>query len=194
MTPAVPRFFYTLLPTPIGTCGLVWKGERISGVLLPEPSEAELVRRVTSRFPEAEAAEPSPLIATAIAAIVRSLEGEPTDLSFIPLDLDAVADFERRVCTAALAIPFGETRTYGELAAAVGSPGAARAVGAALGRNPFPIIVPCHRILAAGGRSGGFSAAGGTTTKFRILRIEKARRSSDAELFDSLPLALPPGR
>jgi methylated-DNA-[protein]-cysteine S-methyltransferase len=88
----------------------------------------------------------------------------------------------------------GEVRTYGEIAEAIGSPGAARAVGRALGRNPIPIIIPCHRVLAASGGSGGFSAPGGTDTKFRILAIERARRSGAAELFEHLPLAVKPGR
>jgi O-6-methylguanine DNA methyltransferase len=97
------------------------------------------------------------------------LGGEPVDLSDLTLDLESLPPFQRRVCEAARAIPVGSTLTYGEIAARIGEPGAARAVGQALGANPFPIIVPCHRVLAAGGKPGGFSAPGGVTTKLRSL-------------------------
>ncbi|HZF94015.1 MAG TPA: MGMT family protein [Allosphingosinicella sp.] len=121
------------------------------------------------------------------------LEGEKVDISAVPLDLAAASDLERKVWQAALRIPLGEVRTYGDIAREIGSPGAAQAVGAALGRNPIPILVPCHRVLASGGRGGGFSAPGGTRTKFRILEIEGARRPGDAGLFETLPLAVKPG-
>jgi methylated-DNA-[protein]-cysteine S-methyltransferase len=91
------------------------------------------------------------------------------------------------VLEATLSIPVGETRTYGEIAKAVGAPGASRAVGRALGANPIPIIVPCHRVLAADGRSGGFSAPGGSSTKLKMLEIEGARRGSEPQLFERLP-------
>ena len=111
-------------------------------------------------------------------------------MSALPLDLGEASEFERRVYAAALAIPPGETRTYGELAAAIGAPEAAQAVGRALGRNPWPIIVPCHRILASGGGSGGFSAPGGAATKLKMLEIEGARRGGDPGLFERLPWAM----
>jgi methylated-DNA-[protein]-cysteine S-methyltransferase len=101
--------------------------------------------------------------------------------------------FDRSVLEETRRIPCGETRTYGEIASALGSPGAARAVGSALGRNSIPIIIPCHRVLAASGRSGGFSAAGGTSTKLRILEIEGARRGPEPELFERLRWAVSPG-
>lgn len=144
-----------------------------------------------TRWPRSEERAPRPAVLAAIEAIVALLEGERTDLSFIDLDMSDVSAFERQVYAAARAIPIGETVTYGELAVAIEAPGAARAVGVALGRNPFPIIVPCHRILAAGGKSGGFSAPGGTDTKFRILRIERAQAGAGG-LFDDLPLAVRP--
>ena len=102
------------------------------------------------------------------------LDGEPVDLSDLMLDLESLPPFQRRVCEAARAIPVGATLTYGEIATRIGEPGAARAVGQALGANPFPIIVPCHRVLAAGGKPGGFSAPGGVTTKLRLLATEGA--------------------
>jgi methylated-DNA-[protein]-cysteine S-methyltransferase len=144
------------------------------------------------RFPGAREASPPPPVAEAILAIERMLEGEKADLSEIALDLEATTDFEDMVYAAARDIPCGEVRTYGEIAQAIGEPGAARAVGAALGRNPVPIVIPCHRVLGSHGKSGGFSAPGGAATKFRMLEIEGARRPGDPELFESLPLAVKP--
>jgi methylated-DNA-[protein]-cysteine S-methyltransferase len=123
----------------------------------------------------------------AVDAVVRLLSGEPEKFSSIEIDLSAVGEFERAVLEATFAIPPGETRTYGEMAAAVGSPGAARAAGRALGANPIPIIVPCHRVLASDGKSGGFSAPGGSATKLKMLEIEGARRGTEPGLFDRLP-------
>jgi methylated-DNA-[protein]-cysteine S-methyltransferase len=108
----------------------------------------------------------------AIDQIVALLRGEPSDLEGITLDMDDVPPFRRRVYEVVRSIPPGETMSYGEVAEEVGSPGAARAVGQALGRNPFAIVVPCHRVLAAGGKAGGFSANGGVSTKLRMLAIE----------------------
>jgi methylated-DNA-[protein]-cysteine S-methyltransferase len=106
------------------------------------------------------------------------LRGEPGDLSSIPLDMDLVPAFHRRVYEAARSIPRGATMTYGALAAQAGAAGSARAVGQALARNPFAIIVPCHRVVAVSGRIGGFSANGGTTTKLRLLAIEGHENSA----------------
>jgi methylated-DNA-[protein]-cysteine S-methyltransferase len=108
----------------------------------------------------------------AIDNIVALLCGEPSDLSAIALDMEGLAPFHRRVYEVARTIPPGKTLPYGEVAARAGAPGAARAVGQALGHNPFPIIVPCHRVVSAGGKIGGFSAHGGTATKRRMLAIE----------------------
>lgn len=179
-----------LLPTSIGVCALVWRGERLVGSFLPDGDEDTLVRRIRKRFPAAARGAPPPGVERAAAGIVKLLESEPADFGSAPLDMDALPDFEREVYAAALAIPPGRTRTYGEIAQAIGRPGAARAVGMALGRNPFPIIVPCHRVLAAGGASGGFSAPGGVATKFRMLQIEGAGGGGEETLFGQLPLAV----
>ena len=144
------------------------------------------------RFAGAREASPPAHAAEAIVAVQRLLAGDEADLSNIPVGLDSVSDFEGQVYAAARRIPRGEVRTYGEIAREIGEPGAARAVGTALGRNPVPIIIPCHRVLGSAGKSGGFSAPGGAETKFRMLEIEGAKRPSDPELFESLPLAIKP--
>lgn len=155
--------------TPIGSCR-IWCGVRgITRVHLPEGARDE-------------GAEPGPVsdveppseVSHAIEGITALLRGDPVDLLDVPLDMDGVPEFHRRVYELTREILPGQTTTYGELAAALGEPGAARAVGQALGRNPFPIVVPCHRVLAAGGKAGGFSAPGGVTTKMRLLEIEGA--------------------
>ena len=131
--------------------------------------------RLAKRRGGAREAMPPPDVQQAIAAMVSLLAGEPADLSFVALDMEGVPDFHRRVYEVARTIPPGATLSYGEIAARLGDPGSARAVGQALGRNPFPIVVPCHRVLAAGGRTGGFSARGGTKTKLTLLAIEGAQ-------------------
>jgi methylated-DNA-[protein]-cysteine S-methyltransferase len=183
---------FAFFPTAIGACALVWRGGAVIGAALPEEDEGTAPARLVRRFPDAEEAAPPPFVVDAIERIQRLLAGEAANLSAIPLDLSAADDFERRVYAVTRAIPRGEVRTYGDVAAAIGAPGAARAVGAALGRNPIPIVVPCHRVLAAQGKSGGFSAPGGTATKFRMLAIEGARREDDSGLFETLPLAVKP--
>jgi len=171
---------FTLFNTPIGRCAIAWGSCGITAVLLPEGSDAVLRARMAQRCPAAREMAPPPSVRGAIEAIGAVLSGQSSsDLSGIALDMDGIADFDRRVLMLARSIPPGATLTYGELAARLGSPGAARAVGRALGRNPFAIVVPCHRVLAAGGKPGGFSAHGGTATKLRLLALE-ARPSYDS--------------
>ncbi len=167
---------FTLFPTAIGCCGIAWGERGVTAVHLPEAHERQLRERLHRQFPTArETAAPPPAIRDAIEAIVALLDGEPRDLRDVVGDLDHVPPFHRRVYEIARTIPPGATLTYGEIAHRLGAePGAARAVGQALGANPVPIVVPCHRVLAAGGRLGGFSARGGTTTKRRMLEIEGA--------------------
>jgi methylated-DNA-[protein]-cysteine S-methyltransferase len=161
----------TLFDTPIGRCGVAWHGDGICGVQLPESDPADTRRRLEDRFDAAEGTPPA-AIRDAIDRMVASLRGEADDLADIPLDLGALPRFQQQVFAVVRTIPAGETMSYGEVAAAAGSPGAARAVGQALGRNPFPIVIPCHRVLAAGGRIGGFTATGGTAVKARMLATE----------------------
>jgi O-6-methylguanine DNA methyltransferase len=165
---------FALFDTAIGRCGIAWGERGVAGIQLPEAGEEETRVRMLHRFPAAGEAAPPPQVQHAIEDIVALLRGEASDLSTIALDMDGVPEFHRRVYDAARAIPPGETLSYGDIARRVGAPGAARAVGQALGRNPFPIVVPCHRVLAAGGKIGGFSAQGGVATKRRMLAIESA--------------------
>jgi methylated-DNA-[protein]-cysteine S-methyltransferase len=177
---------FACFDTAIGRCAIIWRDTIVIGAALPEDSDARLRAALGRRFPEAiEQIPPEPVVG-AINSIQRLLDGEPEDLADIAVDLGGVSVFERHVLEATRTIPPGETRTYGEIAAMIGEPGAARAVGKALGRNPAPIIVPCHRVLAANGKSGGFTAPGGTLTKLKMLEIENARRGSDPGLFDQL--------
>jgi methylated-DNA-[protein]-cysteine S-methyltransferase len=185
---------FAIFDTSLGPCGIAWRGDAVVGTALPACDGEELRRHLGRRFPGAtERAMPEP-VRQVMGMVVRLLEGEPVDFANVALALDEAALFERRVYAEAAAIPCGETRTYGELASAVGEPGAARAVGRALGRNPVPIIIPCHRIVAADGRSGGFSAPGGVSTKMRLLQIERARRGREPTLFDDLGWETAPGR
>jgi methylated-DNA-[protein]-cysteine S-methyltransferase len=165
---------FSMFKTAIGPCAIAWGAHGILGIQLPERNAAATRARVRRRFAGARERSPPPDVAPAIDAIVALLQGEARDLSAIVLDMSHVAPFHRSVYELARTIPPGATISYGELAAQLGEPGAARAVGQALGRNPFPIIVPCHRVLAAGGKLGGFSANGGLATKHRLLAVEGA--------------------
>jgi methylated-DNA-[protein]-cysteine S-methyltransferase len=128
-------------------------------------------------LPGSRESAPPPDVEQAIERIRALLSGSAVDLASVPLDMSAVNPFERRVYDVARTIPPGQTLTYGQIAARLGDPLLARDVGQALGRNPFPIVVPCHRVLAAGGKLGGFSAPGGVATKQRLLAIEQAHVS-----------------
>jgi len=155
---------FSRFDTPIGRCAIAWDGDVIVGVRLPDAS-----------FDGSGPLTPPGWVQGVIDAIVASLRGEADDLADIPLDLDGLPPFRRRVYDVVRTIPAGETMSYGEVAAAAGSPGAARAVGQAMAQNPFPLIIPCHRVLAAGGKVGGFTASGGTDTKLRMLAVEGVR-------------------
>ncbi|MGD9740981.1 MAG: methylated-DNA--[protein]-cysteine S-methyltransferase [Geminicoccaceae bacterium] len=171
-------------PTALGSCAVAWREDRVVGVQLPEADAAATLRRLSRRFPTVPAGEPSASIRSAIAGMQALLRGDRTDLSLVPLALEALPDLDQAVYGRARAIPFGRVVTYGEIAADIGDPAASREVGAALGRNPVPLLVPCHRVVAAGGRLGGFSAAGGNLTKRRLLEIERARPDTGPDLFD----------
>lgn len=179
-----------LFETAIGPCAIAWSGQGVVALQLPEADRETTRRRLLARRPDAIETEPPPAIAAVVQAVVALTLGEAVDLTGAPLDLADAPEFERRVWAICHAIPPGQTLTYGDIARRLGDVALSRAVGQALGANPIPIIVPCHRVLAADGRSGGFSGAGGVSTKLRLLNIERAHTTSAPLLFDDLPLAV----
>lgn len=179
-----------LFDTAIGRCGIAWGERGLLGVQLPEGDDAKTRARLLQKAPGArETAAPAD-VRTACDAMAELLDGHPKDLSFIALDTDHLPAFNCSVYHIARTIPPGETMTYGEIAARLGDKLLSRSVGKALGENPLPIVIPCHRVLAANGKTGGFSANGGVTTKFRMLTIERARI---AGVSDDAPMLFDPG-
>jgi methylated-DNA-[protein]-cysteine S-methyltransferase len=176
-----------LFDTAIGSVGLAWGKRGIVGVRLPAATVEATRASLLARHPDACEAAPPPAIRDVVDRIVVLTRGERVDLSDAPLDRDGLADFQARVTDVTLSISAGETLTYGEVARRIGEPGAAQAVGRALGANPWPIVVPCHRVLAASGKTGGFSAPGGVDTKLKLLSIERARTGAAPTLFDGDP-------
>ena len=146
------NLFYTLFDTAIGRCAVAWTGRGIARIQLPDENDAKAIRRLAMNDDVAPA-EPPPHVTRAIDQMRRHLEGDQQDFRDVSLDMSGVADFHLRVYEAARKVAAGRTISYGELAERIGSPGAARAVGQALGKNPFPIVVPCHRVLAAQGKA-----------------------------------------
>lgn len=191
MSTAVSR--YTLFSTALGTCGIAWRNGRVVGTSLPD-ADPDRTGRWLARRQGAVPGTPPSTVAEAMAAIVALLDGRQTDLGTIDCDFGGSDPFAARVYDAARAIPAGETRTYGAVANALGDKALARRVGQALGRNPLPIIVPCHRVLGADGKLVGFSAPGGVETKLRMLAIEGVKIGEAPSLFDDLPLSVKPSR
>jgi len=178
---------FAVFETAIGSCAVVWSARRITGVQLPEKDIDATRARVLRRFPGAREAMPPPAVQDAIDGMTALLRGERRDLTGIAIDDDGFPEFNRRVYAIARTIPPGATMTYGEIAERLGDKTLARAVGQAMGENPTPIIMPCHRVLAAGGKTGGFSASGGVVTKLKLLTIEGAQPGGPT-LFGRLPL------
>src|SRR5450631_2281127 len=175
---------FAIVDTPIGRCGIVWGARGITGVQLPVGSEDKTRIRIRQGHGELAEALPPAEVQSAIDGIVELLAGKPNDLSGVVLDLDGVPEFNRGVYDIARTIPPGKTLTYGDIARRLGGVELSRDVGQALGRNPCPIVVPCHRVLAAGGKPGGFSANGGVVTKLKMLAIEGALVNHTPSLFD----------
>lgn len=173
------------LDTALGRCGIAWGPRGLRGIQIASggSSHAGFERR----WPGLRENTPPPAILAAIEQITSHLSGKRPDYSAVALDFSLVTVWEASVLRAAQAIPFGETRTYGGLAQGLGDPGAAQAVGQALGRNPWPIVVPCHRITASNGKTGGFSAPGGALTKLKLLEIEGALAAEALPLFAARP-------
>jgi methylated-DNA-[protein]-cysteine S-methyltransferase len=172
-----------LFDTPIGRCGIAWGDLGVTAIELPARDDRATCARLLRGCPQARVSEPPPEVREAIEGIRAVLSGEPRDLACVSLDMRQVAEFERRVYELARNIPPGTTRTYGDLARQLGDRGLAREVGQALGKNPFPIVVPCHRVVAANGGAGGFSAPGGRQTKLRLLALERTSPNGSLPLF-----------
>ena len=175
---------YALFDTAIGICGIEWGPRGINGLQLPMGSGEKTRGRIRQRHGDIAEAAPTDEVQRAIDRIVKLLAGERDDLTDIALDLDGVPEFNRGVYDIARTIPPGQTMTYGDIAKRLGGVQLSRDVGQALGRNPCPIVVPCHRVLAAGQKPGGFSARGGVDTKLKMLAIEGAAVNYTPSLFD----------
>ncbi len=175
---------YSLFDTAVGRCAIAWSERGISALMLPEADDEATRKRLLRRVGNAPETTPPARIQQAIAAIQSLLEGGRTDLSNVAVDLDGMPDFNLQVYEIARKIPAGETLTYGDIAKRLGDVQLSRAVGQAMGQNPVPIVVPCHRVVAAGGKTGGFSAPGGSRTKLKILAIERAKVGNAPDLFD----------
>lgn len=175
---------FALFDTRIGLCAIAWRPRGINGTQLPMGGEQKIRTRIQQRHADASEAEPIAEVQQAIDRITKLLAGEPDDLADIPLDLDGVPEFNRGVYDIARTVPPGKTVTYGDIARQLGGVQLSRDVGQALGRNPCPIVVPCHRVLAAGNKPGGFSANGGVVTKLKMLEIEGALVNHTPSLFD----------
>jgi methylated-DNA-[protein]-cysteine S-methyltransferase len=171
---------HTLFSTKFGTCGIAWGERGLTGFALPDTDDARLEQRLASRSRPPDRAEPPAWVQAIIGRVQRHLAGEPQDFADLRYDYTVVSDFQRRVYEAALAVKSGQTQTYGYLATALElPPGGARSIGTALGENPWPLLVPCHRFIAASGKMTGFSAPGGIQTKTRLLALEGSQLISE---------------
>jgi len=174
---------YCLFDTALGPCGIAWGAHGVRALQLPEADAAGTVARLCRRAPGVPPGEPPQGVRRAIAGITALLRGDAVELGFVELDLRGLPALHRRVYELARAIPRGQTLSYGAIAERLGDRALARAVGQALARNPFAPVVPCHRVMAAHGQAGGFSAPGGLRTKLRLLTIEGAHPSGAPDLF-----------
>jgi methylated-DNA-[protein]-cysteine S-methyltransferase len=183
---------YSIFDTAIGRCGIAWGEAGIVGVQLSEAREIETRRRLFRLYPDARELAPPLYVETAIDGIAALLRGEAADLSEVTIDIDGIQAFNARVYAFTRTIPRGETRTYGEIAASLRASGALHSVAQAIARNPFVIIVPCHRVLEAGGYADRMSPNGGSISRRRLLSIEGAGSPGSKTLFDALLPVAPP--
>jgi methylated-DNA-[protein]-cysteine S-methyltransferase len=175
---------WCVFDTAIGACGIAWRGDAIVTCQLPDADRAATARRMERRHPDTEQSAPPEWVAHVIGRVQALLDGAKDDLADVPLDMAGEPEFNQRVYAITRAIPPGRTLTYGDIAQQLGEPGSSRAVGQALGHNPFAPIVPCHRVLGAGNSGTGFSATGGVATKLKMLEIERAQLGAHRGLFD----------
>ena len=183
---------YSIFDTGIGRCGIAWGAAGIIGVQLPEVREIDTRRRLYQLYPDARELRPPQNVQAAIDGIGAVLRGGEADLADIALDMTGIPAFSQRVYAYARAIPRGETRTYAEIASALRASGAVYSVSQAIGRNPFMIIVPCHRVLEAGNYADKISPHGGAISKRRLLSIEGTSPTASKTLFDVLLPVAPP--
>jgi methylated-DNA-[protein]-cysteine S-methyltransferase len=183
---------YTIFDTAIGRCAIAWSDAGIAGVQLPEAREIDTRRRLFHLYPEARETRPTPNSEAAIEGMIALLHGDVADFSDIALDTRSIHGFDLRVYQITQRTLRGETLTYSDVAARLGSPSAVRSVALALARNPFVIIVPCHRVLEAGGYADRMSPHAGLISKRRLLSIEGAVSSSSKTLLDVLLPVAPP--
>jgi methylated-DNA-[protein]-cysteine S-methyltransferase len=183
---------YTVFDTAVGRCGIAWGELGVLGVQLPEAREIETRRRLFQLFPDARELRPPAEIQSAIDGIGALLRGKVADLSGVGLDMTGIPPFNARVYDFTRSIPRGETMTYGEVASRLRASGASHSVAQAIAKNPFMIIVPCHRVLEAGGYADRISANGGSISKRRLLSIEGAGSPGSRTLFDVLLPVAPP--
>src|SRR6195952_3109382 len=183
---------YSIIDTMIGRCGIAWGEQGVLGVQLPEAREIETRGRMLRQYPGARELRPPVGAEIAIEGIAAALRGDAADLADITLDMTGIHAFNQRVYEVTRAIPRGETRTYGEIAAKLGASGAVHSVAQAISRNPFMIIIPCHRVLEAGSYADKISPNGGAISKRRLLSIEGAGSPTSRTLFDVLLPSAPP--
>lgn len=176
---------FAIFDTQLGHCGIVWTSHGIAGVGLPAGSEEKTRARLSRRFPDALDAKPSPEIQKIIDEVIALIAGEKIDFSHVALDHAPLPEFSQRVYEIVRTIPIGHTLTYGDIAKKLGDVSLSREVGQAMGKNPTPIIMPCHRVVAASGKTGGFSAPGGIDTKMKLLSIERRHGNHAPTLFDN---------
>ncbi len=174
MSTAATSVHHHVFDTAIGPCGVAWNARGLTGVQLPEKDRAATERRLAAKAGSAGAAEPPAWVATVVDDIKRYLAGEPVDFAAVAVDLSSLDPFRQKLYETMRSLAWGRTTTYGELAKKLGASDweGARDVGEAMGRNPVPVVIPCHRVLAAGGKLGGFSAHGGAKTKAKLLALE----------------------
>jgi methylated-DNA-[protein]-cysteine S-methyltransferase len=183
---------YTIFDTAIGWCGIAWSHAGIVGVQLPEARELETRKRLIKLYPDAREMRAPPNVREAIGGIGALVRAKPCDFSDVTLDMSGVHAFDQRVYQATREIPRGTTTTYDEIAVRLKASGAARSVARAIGRNPFVIVVPCHRVLESGGYADDISAHGGIVSKRRLLSLEGTPLPSSKTLFDVLLPVAPP--
>ena len=175
--------FYHLFEAASGSCGVAWSAAGLTRMQLPEATAKETADRLIAKGCAPWIASPPTEIAACIDLLKLYFAGEPVDFLSVTLDMAGLSQFEIDVYQALRRVGYGQTTSYGALASQVGSPGAAQAIGMAMGRNPWPIIVPCHRVLAASRKIGGFTAPGGITTKRKLLGMESRHVTSEQDLF-----------